>query len=78
MMGSIRGPLQAYLGHRSIGNTVRYTELAPTRFKDFGGEARPLQATPPTRWAVRIGGCGQGYHLEAAHELTHCHAKLSP
>jgi site-specific recombinase XerD len=27
--------LQAYLGHRSIQHTVRYTELAPTRFKGF-------------------------------------------
>jgi type 1 fimbriae regulatory protein FimB/type 1 fimbriae regulatory protein FimE len=27
--------LQAYLGHRNINHTVRYTELAPTRFKDF-------------------------------------------
>ena len=27
--------IQAYLGHASIGNTVRYTELAPGRFKDF-------------------------------------------
>jgi integrase len=27
--------LQAYLGHRNIGNTVRYTALAPTRFKGF-------------------------------------------
>ena len=27
--------LQAYLGHRSITNTVRYTELAPTRFRDL-------------------------------------------
>jgi integrase len=25
--------LQAYLGHRSIANTVKYTELAPGRFK---------------------------------------------
>jgi type 1 fimbriae regulatory protein FimB/type 1 fimbriae regulatory protein FimE len=25
--------LQAYLGHKSISNTVRYTELSPTRFK---------------------------------------------
>ena len=25
--------LQAYLGHRNISNTVRYTELAPGRFK---------------------------------------------
>jgi type 1 fimbriae regulatory protein FimB/type 1 fimbriae regulatory protein FimE len=27
--------LQAYLGHRNIQHTVRYSELAPTRFKDF-------------------------------------------
>lgn len=27
--------LQAYLGHKSIQHTVRYSELAPTRFKDF-------------------------------------------
>ena len=27
--------LQAYLGHRNIQHTVRHTELAPTRFKDF-------------------------------------------
>ena len=27
--------LQAYLGHRNIQHTVRYAELAPTRFKDF-------------------------------------------
>jgi integrase len=27
--------LQAYLGHRNIQHTVRYTELSPHRFKDF-------------------------------------------
>jgi type 1 fimbriae regulatory protein FimB/type 1 fimbriae regulatory protein FimE len=27
--------IQDYLGHRNISNTVRYTELAPNRFKDF-------------------------------------------
>jgi type 1 fimbriae regulatory protein FimB/type 1 fimbriae regulatory protein FimE len=27
--------LQSYLGHRNIQHTVRYTELAPDRFKDF-------------------------------------------
>jgi type 1 fimbriae regulatory protein FimB/type 1 fimbriae regulatory protein FimE len=27
--------LQAYLGHRNIQHTVRYTELAPERFKHF-------------------------------------------
>src|SRR5262249_803178 len=27
--------LQAYLGHKNIQHTVRYTELAPDRFKNF-------------------------------------------
>ena len=27
--------LQAYLGHKNIQHTVRYTELSPGRFKDF-------------------------------------------
>jgi type 1 fimbriae regulatory protein FimB/type 1 fimbriae regulatory protein FimE len=27
--------IQDWLGHRSIHHAVRYTELAPTRFKDF-------------------------------------------
>jgi type 1 fimbriae regulatory protein FimB/type 1 fimbriae regulatory protein FimE len=27
--------LQAYLGHRNIQHTVRYTELSPARFKEF-------------------------------------------
>jgi type 1 fimbriae regulatory protein FimB/type 1 fimbriae regulatory protein FimE len=27
--------IQHYLGHRNIQHTVRYTELAPTRFRDF-------------------------------------------
>ena len=27
--------IQQYLGHRNIAHTVRYTELAPGRFKDF-------------------------------------------
>jgi site-specific recombinase XerD len=27
--------LQAYLGHKNIQHTVRYTELAPNRFKGF-------------------------------------------
>jgi site-specific recombinase XerD len=27
--------LQAYLGHKNIAHTVRYTELAPTRFRHF-------------------------------------------
>jgi type 1 fimbriae regulatory protein FimB/type 1 fimbriae regulatory protein FimE len=27
--------IQAYLGHKNIQHTVRYTELSPERFKDF-------------------------------------------
>ena len=27
--------LQAYLGHKNIQHTVRYTELSPAQFKDF-------------------------------------------
>ncbi len=27
--------IQAYLGHQSIQHTVRYTQLAPARFKSF-------------------------------------------
>ena len=30
--------LQAYLGHRNIQHTVRYTELSPTRFKNLWRE----------------------------------------
>ena len=30
--------LQAYLGHRNIQHTVRYTELSPTHFRDFWRE----------------------------------------
>jgi type 1 fimbriae regulatory protein FimB/type 1 fimbriae regulatory protein FimE len=27
--------IQDWLGHRSIQHTVRFTELSPTRFRDF-------------------------------------------
>ncbi len=30
--------LQAYLGHKNIQHTLRYTELSPARFKDFWRE----------------------------------------
>jgi Phage integrase family len=33
--GHDKRALQAYLRHRKIHQTVRYTELAPDRFKDF-------------------------------------------
>ena len=32
---TIRAPSKALLGHRNIQSTVRYTELAPNRFKNF-------------------------------------------
>jgi len=35
ILGDETRALQAYLGHRNIQHTVRYTELSPTRFKDF-------------------------------------------
>ena len=35
MQGDEIRVLQAWLGHRNIQHTVRYTELAPDRFKDF-------------------------------------------
>jgi site-specific recombinase XerD len=33
--GTTRGHSKPYLGHKNIQHTVRYTELAPDRFKDF-------------------------------------------
>ena len=33
--------LQAYLGHRNIQHTVRYTELAPDQFKTFWKNRAP-------------------------------------
>src|SRR5262249_7519395 len=33
--GHDRRALQHYLGHKNIQHTVRYTEMAPDRFKDF-------------------------------------------
>jgi site-specific recombinase XerD len=34
--------LQAYLGHKNIQHTVKYTELAPDRFKGFWNLAEGL------------------------------------
>jgi site-specific recombinase XerD len=41
--------LQAWLGHRNIQHTVRYTELAPDRFRGSAGCGRrpnPIPAFP--------------------------------
>ena len=35
--------LQAYLGHRKIQHTVRYTELSPTRVQGFLALLEPIQ-----------------------------------
>jgi hypothetical protein len=40
--------LQAYLGHRSISNTVPYTELAPGRFKGLWTERERVGSRSPT------------------------------
>ena len=49
--------IQAYLGHKSIQHTVRYTELAPTRFKSLfrdravGDDMATLRsARSPLKW----------------------------
>ena len=34
--------LQAWLGHKNIQHTVRYTELAPDRLKTFGAIRQPF------------------------------------
>jgi hypothetical protein len=35
LLASLSAKHVAYLGHRNIQHTVRYTELRPDRFKDF-------------------------------------------
>ena len=35
--------IQDYLGHKNIQHTVRYTELSPTRFKDFWRDVGELR-----------------------------------
>src|SRR2546425_5635704 len=45
--------LQAWLGHRNIQHTVRYTELAPDRFKNTAdGQGAPQQGanSPRREW----------------------------
>jgi hypothetical protein len=40
--------VQAYLEHRNIQHTVRYTELSPNRFKDFWRWRRERSFRRPT------------------------------
>ena len=37
-LGTDTRSIQAYLGHKNIQHTVRYTELSPTRFKNIWGD----------------------------------------
>jgi len=46
--------LQHYLGHKSIQHTVRYTELAPDRFKGFWS-GQPVSATGALGWSGVLG-----------------------
>src|SRR5215472_894053 len=72
--------LQHYLGHKNIQHTVRYTELAPDRFKDFwrdwppcagqGGDilrlmSRTITASPGSRDAERSLRAGFGLDRHA-------------
>ena len=54
--------IQAYMGHKNIQHTVRYTELAPDRFKNFwkdlGGAAGGTErATTGPPWRAYRGKC---------------------
>ena len=52
--------LQAWLGHKNIQHTVRYTELSPHRFKDFWRCSSGFRAIDP--WLP--GGWGQNGAIE--------------
>ena len=45
--------IQAYLGHRSIMSTVRYTALTPNRFKNFWKDSKWRGSLKPCRPAVK-------------------------
>jgi hypothetical protein len=46
--------LQAYLGHRNIQHTVRYTELSPMRFKISGASKRKSLSILPSAFQMQI------------------------
>ena len=46
--------IQAYLGHKSIQHTVRYTELAPTRFKSLFRDRAHAQSPSSPRISTRL------------------------
>jgi integrase len=47
--------LQAWLGHKNIQHTVRYTELAPDRFKNGGTEPHLFPDRPRMARVRRFG-----------------------
>jgi hypothetical protein len=49
--------VQAYLGHKNIQPTDRYTELAPDRFNDFWRELLPLIGVRLQSTSWNKGGC---------------------
>ena len=48
--------LQAYLGHKNIQHTVRYTELSPDRFKNFWRTAADIPEAALLKAAAAIEG----------------------
>jgi hypothetical protein len=44
--------IQAYLGHKDIRHTVRYTELSPVRFKGLWKDSRPSPRPAPVTTAT--------------------------
>jgi Phage integrase family len=59
--------LQAYLGHKNIQHTVRYTELSPTRFKDFC-VAKQFQSARDEQTPARSALGGEARHFSGARE----------
>ena len=51
------------LGHYNIQNTVRYTELSPARFKDFGGDDARLASKMVTDVVMSVIICSYSFTL---------------
>jgi hypothetical protein len=68
--------LQSYLGHRSIQSTVRYTELAPERFKNLWRCAGAVRLLGPQPFFTFHGRCPD--ELASAAIASHSAASLSP
>jgi hypothetical protein len=49
--------LQAWLGHKNIQHTVRYTELAPHRFKDFCADRSAIEASISELCCLEVSRC---------------------